>query len=462
MAVSLPFYIVKQTLKLLAGSKRESFIEACKNPEKIQQELKEKIIRNSNIPYPKEVKTYLDYAGNKNLTKEKILFFETTSGSTGKKKEIPYTKSLLKSFENMFLLWAHDLVFHSGLEFKTGKFFMSVSPQIGEVSTDDRKYLSPLLSFLLSPFLVSNPNEHKGKDAKDFLWKVSTDLLNHRDLEIISIWSPTYLLSLLDFMKKNRIELGLKDSPLEEIWPHLKLISCWTHAQASCSASYLATEFPNVRIQPKGLLSTEAPVTIPWSEANGCIPLVTETYLEFMEGEKLLGVHELELNKRYTVITSQSNGFLRYNTMDEVLVTGFYHRVPVLEFTGRKGLTTDLAGEKLSENLIREIFQDVRSPFLVVPDVSKKIPGYVIYAENSDFNWEKKLKEVHHYDLARKLEQLNEVKVIEVKDLSGLYLKFFQNEGMNLGDIKERLLISDLKLAGKLQAWIEKELHSSH
>lgn len=459
--MSLPLFAVKQALRLLAGSKREAFIDACKNPEKIQRELKDRIIRNSNIPFPEEVKTYQDYAGNSELTKEKVLFFETTSGSTGKKKEIPYTKSLLKSFENMFLLWAHDLVFHSGLKFKSGKFFMSVSPQIGESSTDDRKYLSPFLSVLLSPFLVSNPNEHKGKDPEEFFTKVSHDFLHHRNLEVISIWSPTYLLSLLGFMEKHRSELGMEGSSLEEIWPELKLISCWTHAQAARSAEYLSTEFPNVRIQPKGLLSTEAPVTIPWSEANGCIPLVTDTYLEFLEGDKLLGVHELELNKRYIVITSQNNGFLRYNTMDEVLVTGFYHRVPVLEFTGRKGLTTDLAGEKLSEGLIRELFQEMKSHFLVVPDDSGKLPGYNIYAEDSEFQWEKKLKEVHHYDLARKLGQLNEVRIIQVSGLSDLYLKFFQEQGMNLGDIKERILISDIKIAEKFRAWIDKELHSS-
>lgn len=460
--MSLPFFVVKQALRLLATSKREAFIDACKDPEKTQKELKDRIIRNSNIPFPEEVKTFRDFEGRTDLTKEKILFFETTSGSTGKKKEIPYTRSLLKSFENMFLLWAHDLVFHSALGLKSGKFFMSVSPQIGELNTDDRRYLSPFISTLLSPFLVSNPNGHKGKTPEEFFTKVSRDLLQHRDLEVISIWSPTYLLSLLDFMKKHRSDLGMEDSSLEEIWPALKLISCWTHAQASRSASHLADEFPNVRIQPKGLLSTEAPVTIPWSEANGCIPLVTETYLEFMEGEKLLGVHQLEFNKRYIVITSQNNGLLRYNTMDEVLVTGFYHKVPVLEFTGRKGHSSDLAGEKLSENLVRELFKDEKASFLIVPDDSGKIPTYIIFTECPELPWDQKLKEVHHYDLARKLGQLSEPKIVKVLNLPGLYLKFFQEQGMNLGDIKERILISDLTQAEKFRAWIDKELRSSH
>jgi hypothetical protein len=65
------------------------------------------------------------------LTSESILFYEKTSGSRGAAKLIPYTKSLLSSFNEMFCLWTHDLILH-GANFSTGKIYFCISPQLGE------------------------------------------------------------------------------------------------------------------------------------------------------------------------------------------------------------------------------------------------------------------------------------------------------------------------------------------
>ncbi|MBD0264096.1 MAG: GH3 auxin-responsive promoter family protein, partial [Tolypothrix sp. Co-bin9] len=56
------------------------------------------------------------------LTSDNILFYERTSGSRGAAKLIPYTKSLLSSFNQMFCVWAHDLIVH-GAKFSTGKIY---------------------------------------------------------------------------------------------------------------------------------------------------------------------------------------------------------------------------------------------------------------------------------------------------------------------------------------------------
>lgn len=438
--VSLPFALVKISLHLLADHKRREFIEACKNPAYAQSELKKKILANAIIPFPDGPTDYKSYDG-KNLTHEKVKFFETTSGSTGAKKQIPYTKSLLNAFQNMFLLWAHDLVFHSGLRLKSGKFFMSVSPKIGDESGDDRKYLSPVLNFLLSPFLVSHPDNHHAKTGDDFLEKVATDLKKAHDLEIISVWSPTYLLSLLEKI------------PQPE-WPELKLISCWADAQAEKPADILEKKFPGVMIQGKGLLSTEAPITIPWTEAGGQIPLLTETLIELLDGDEIIPLHEAKLEKEYIVLTSQFNGYLRYNTQDRVRITGHYFKTPIFKFLGRTGQTCDLAGEKFSDEVLREIFPE---HILFVPQNRR----YVVLTSSSALI-EQRLLSIFHYDLARKLRQLDEVKVFQVKNPSEVWQKFCQSQGMRLGDIKERILISDLKQAEKFLAWLEKEYPSSH
>lgn len=438
--MSLPFVLVKIALRLLADHKRRDFIEACKNPAFAQSELKKQILANAIIPFPEGFTEYKTYEGKK-LTHEPVKFYEMTSGSTGAKKQIPYTKSLLKSFQNMFLLWAHDLVFHSGLHLESGKFFMSVSPKIGEESGDDRKYLSPFLNVLLSPFIVSHPDSHHAGSGEEFLNKISKDLREASELEIISIWSPTYLLSLLD-------KIGEPD------WPKLKLISCWADAQAEKSADILKKKFPGVLVQGKGLLSTEAPITIPWTEAGGHLPLVTETYIELLDGEDIIPLHEAKIEKEYVVLTSQFNGYLRYNTHDRIRVIGFYHKTPVFKFLGRSGQTCDLAGEKFSEELLREIFPE---NILFVPDFRR----YVVITESSALI-EQRLHSIFHYDLARKLRQLEEVKIIQVKNPSEVWTTFCQSQGMRLGDIKEKILISDFKQAEKFLAWLEKEFPSFH
>jgi hypothetical protein len=455
MAVSLPFQLVKLGLSIKAQLKRQAFIEACKNPAYAQQALKDKILANAQIPFPDGPTTYQDYADILSLTKEPVRFYETTSGSTGTKKKIPYTKSLLKSFENMFLLWAHDLVFHSGLNLKSGKFFMSVSPQIGSSVKDDRQYLSPFLSFLLNPFLASNPNQHKANSSHEFFLKISRDLINSPDLEIISVWSPTYFLSVLDFMERE----GMKPH-----WPKLKLISCWNSAQAEASAKVLQAKFPGVKIQGKGLLLTEAPITIPWSEAGGDLPLLTETYLEFLDQQgKIHPLHELKVNEKYVVLTSQQNGFLRYNTLDEVQVTGFYYKTPILKFLGRTGNHSDLAGEKLSDSILWDLFKKLTYPLLIVPNQSENLPFYQVYTEGNInvSEVETLLCENYHYQLARELNQLKSPKLIQIHNLRQKYLEFYQSQGMQLGDIKERILINDSLQAEKFRKWIEQELQSS-
>lgn len=331
---------------------------------------------------------------------------------------------------------------------------MSISPQIGENNPDDRKYLSPFLRFLLKPFLVAYPENQSYATGEEFLKKVLNDLIKEPDLEIISVWSPTYLLSLIERINPSDISI---------LWPRLKLISCWTFAQAKQPSVLLESKFPGVKIQGKGLLLTEAPVTIPWQEANGHVPLVTETLIELMVNNQIIPLHEAKINKTYTVIISQFNGYLRYNTNDMVKVTGFYFKTPILEFIGRDGQCCDLAGEKLSENILRDLFLDVEDPFLFVPDVSHEFPRYhIFYAGKEDIQWDSRLRKSHHYNLARELGQLRPPTVKRIESLSKIFFEFLTSQGILLGDIKERVLVVDIERAKSFLEWIRKGNSSSH
>jgi hypothetical protein len=438
--------MIKFFLRLLVEHKRKKFIRACKNPQYSQEKLKKKILSISTIPFPDTPVDFNFYQG-KSTSKQKIIFFESTSGSSGSRKQIPYTAGLLNTYKEMFLLWIHDLVLHANLDFKRGKFFMSISPQIGLNNFDDRKFLSPLLKFLISPFLVSDPEKHSAKTGEAFMKSVASDLVASGDLEAISVWSPTYLLSIID---------QLEPLQTNTVWPDLKLISCWTEGQAQKSADKLRELFPNVVLQPKGLLLTEGPVTLPWYEAGGCIPLINLAYYELFDGEKLIPIYEGVEGKEYVIVMSQMNGYLRYNTNDRVKIKGYYHKVPVLTFLGREGVTVDLAGEKLSEQIIQSMFFEIKQDFFLIPDVRHTLPGYVLIHEEGDIDWEKRLFSIHHYRLARELRQLLPLKCIQVEKPRELYMNFLQSQGIPRGSIKESVLLNNLSLSGRLLEQIER------
>jgi len=252
----------------------------------------------------------------------------------------------------------------------------------------------------------------------------------------------------------------------EQIWPKLKLVSCWNEAQAKYSCELLKKKLNHTHIQGKGLLLTEAPISIPWNEAKGNVPLVTETYLEFLDEQgNILGITELEKGASYVVLTSQFNGFLRYNTSDKVRVTGYYFQTPILEFIGRIGNHSDMVGEKLSEELIRSMVK-ADFFFLLVPNQSDQ-PNYEIYVDEDTFNQHPKeiehdLIQIHHYQLARDLRQLSPLITLKIKNLSQRYHDFQLSLGVRLGDIKEKVLICDPLQAEKFRKWIGKELQSSH
>src|SRR5438128_843580 len=111
------------------------------------------------------------------IVAERVLFYETTSGSNGAAKRIPYTRSLKESFNRMFAVWLYDLLIR-GPQFETGKLFISISPAFQQKQKtargitvgldDDADYLNGWLRCLLKRFFVVPPAIKRLSDADDF------------------------------------------------------------------------------------------------------------------------------------------------------------------------------------------------------------------------------------------------------------------------------------------------------
>jgi hypothetical protein len=415
------------------------------------------------------------------LTDERVLFYEKTSGSTGPAKYIPYTASLRRSFSRMFAVWAGDLLAR-GPCLTTGRFYMSVSPSFShELPTangvpigmaDDRDYLDGWLRRLVSPFLVGDPALARAHDARQFKRRTCELLLDEPDLEIISVWSPSFLKVLLDEISANREALATRLAPARRaalladpidwtrVWPRLRLLSCWTAAAAAGQARALASLLPGVLIQGKGLLATEAPMTVPLLDAPGDMPLVDEVLIELEDDAgQLIPVYAGVEGHEYGIVISQFGGLYRYRMGDRVLVGPRYRATPSLQLVGRTGGVSDLVGEKLNERFVAGVLGELE------PDAFFKtlVPlgdHYVLVLDRvscgSDAlaaELDARLRRAHHYHHARALGQLRAPRVCVAANAADLAIADYASRGMKLGDIKPRALHAG-PIAGALGALV--------
>lgn len=332
-----------------------------------------------------------------------VLFHESTSGSTGPTKWIPFTPALKREFLAGINPWIALLFLrHPGLFWK--KQYWSVSPvpvlqipdgiRLKPDPTDDSSYLSPLQrrvsrTIFCGPYgagSVSDPRRHA------FLTLLA--MLSARDLGLISVWHPSYLLILLDHASETADELaaaltggdwgdGRAHAPMPErarevlaalkrrdfaaLWPRLQVISCWDQARAAGDAARLRTLFPRVDVQGKGLLATEGIVTLTWPGGRHVAASLSHTlhfraYSETDDAvadDSFIPLDRVRKGGVYTVFLSTGNGCGFYPLNDVVRCSGFLARTPCFDFLYRSGGVCDLRGEKLhtgqAERLIAEL-----------------------------------------------------------------------------------------------------------
>jgi hypothetical protein len=427
------------------------------------------------------------------LTRDPVLHLIPTSGSVGPCKLIPFTQGLQKDFNRALAPWIVDLFRQEpGLAF--GPAYWSISPAIQIENADrsavpigfddDSQYLGGVRRRLVNGVMAAPSALRFVHDAETFRYGTLLCLLRRRELRLISVWHPSFLKLLLEALARFWDEL-LKDlgqgtsrryqalpedlsrqlsfRPLpnrtmelakadphrpETIWPRLKIISCWADGHAALAADELATCFPRTLIQPKGLLATEAIISIPF---QGRHPLAVEShFFEFVDasGEVLL-VQDLCEGECYDVVVTTSGGLWRYRLHDRVRVTGFLGRTPSIQFVGRSGNVSDRFGEKLSEAFVGEILRAAFTHYSCSPSFAMLAPEkrdgiwcYALFVDvplpgNILLRIEAGLRGNPHYDLCRRLGQLGEVDVVSVGRNS--YERFVRREmehGRRLGEIK--------------------------
>jgi hypothetical protein len=458
MAMTFALAIAKKIIHWRAKKIKKKFLQSMADPAQAQARvLKEILALSKSDSLPAAPTVFSDYPSNCSWTNEPVLFYEATSGTSGIKKSIPYTKALKKSFENMFVLWLDNILTEHNDIFKTGKLFFSISPSLQSMGMQqDHEYLSLPLRVLLYPFLAVPPSSTADTNGQEFLKRVSIHLLKARDLEVISIWSPTYILSIFDWMQKNAnslVALGISQALIpsiragrwSEVWPNIRFISCWIDAGAQSYLPVMKTIFPDAIVQGKGLLATEGPLTIPWIHANGCIPLWNEVYLELLRSNhSIVPLYQMDKNEAGEILLSTKGGLLRYRLGDLVTCERMFDKSPIIRPLGRAGIVSDLVGEKLEEQLVRTVLMPFLSlAWCLLPQRNlQEKPGYILLAEQKipAETIEIALQTIYHYKLARELQQIAAVTIIQVTNIGQKNIAYWSDRGFKIGEVKIRNL----------------------
>jgi hypothetical protein len=451
------------------------------------------------------------------LTRDPVRLLEPTSGSTAATKMIPYTAELQAEFQRAIAPWIVNLFSHDpGL--LLGQAYWSVTPVTrrnehtpGGIPIgfeEDSEYFGSLQRHLIQAVMAVPAQVRLIDEMEAFRYVTLLFLLRSTSLRLISIWNPTFLLLLLERLAgwwpqlAADIAQGALSSPTPlppklhthfqalnrpdprraaairaafqtgsdpatshtRLWPQLRLISCWTEANAAQYVPDLARLLPQARIQGKGLIATEGIVSFPLAGiSSGAVLAIRSHFFEFIPTTEPSATpahasprlaHELEPGGAYAVVLTTGGGLYRYQLNDLVEVVGYLGTCPLLRFVGKEASISDWFGEKLNERHVRQALDELLSRHdiparfaMLACEEERGRPAYTLFIEANEVldetllrlgqALEIELQENYHYRYCRDLGQLEGLRVFRI-DGGALeaYLSTCQSHGQRAGDIK--------------------------
>jgi hypothetical protein len=429
------------------------------------------------------------------LTSEPVLAFEKSSGSASAAKYIPFTQTLRAQFQSALGPWITDM--HRAFPGTArGCAYWVVTPlsRQREVTQggipigfeSDAEYFGPIQQWILRKTMAVPPELARVSELEDCIYLTLRFLLQARSLAFISVWSPSFLLILLDRLEQHgerlvrdlfngkasvaspvppkltgslardarqafSLQAMLRRGRIEpgHLWPQLELISCWTSAASASMKNKIERRFPGVSVQGKGLLATEGVVSIPIARFEAPVAAVTSHFLEFLDEDsgKCRLTSELEKGREYSVILTTGGGLWRYRLADRIRVTGLAERTPLLEFIGKEDCVSDLRGEKLNAlfvaNMLGE-FECCRSAsFAMLAPSQADTPHYTLFLESVHCQpdlaarLDERLQANPLYAFCRRVGQLGELRLFLIRrDARESYLKHCTALGQRPGTVK--------------------------
>jgi len=331
--------------------------------------------------------------------------FATTSGSTGKAKEILYTKrrllTLKLTFSEMFARACYALaikrtslyVFNS---FQTDSSLTSLlldeNSLPGYFSTLQAPYRvqqHPAIQSLVAKYgsaavrlwilTISNPGvlySTNPSTISTFLdelasdWRRSSRLVRdwYENAEEFATEVHTIARRLESRGSADRLKhVAMSDTPLplSAYAPGVTAYICWTGGYVKPFLDRLAVHLPSTRLIPMYSMSSETIETLPYfcGDDVAFLPLGAGVVYEFIEETELLEAKQLETGRLYAMVVSDGYGLRRYQTDDLFLCKRKVNGLPDLVFARRRSLEYSFTGEKVTAEQMTEVFDQLRTRY---------------------------------------------------------------------------------------------------
>ena len=445
--------------------------------------------------------------------------YQPTSGSTSKIKWIPYTKQFLKQVDAFIAPMIYRM-YRQYPGTQKGVHYWSLSWIPTELrghicpNINDDLNLLPWWKRIFMSLTMAVPNDVAHAPTSDAsLFATASYLCAAGGLSLVSVWSPTFFLNILNLIHSHREEIAvvlntgqwgasrqslaylpcpqsrggadtlrrwgdtLSPEDLTRLWPNLRVISAWDTWTSTAWAEELKRLFPLTALDGKGLLATEGIVSMPFDNRY---PLTYQCHFyEFLDCDSgdIRYAWELEKGRVVQPILTTGAGLLRYRLHDKLAVTGFLGNCPCFHFLGRAD-GVDLVGEKLSPEAAQSVLEitarshDVKPvSLLAVPRVhSGAGDGYVLLCEGSaripavDIadQAEKELRKIYHYNLARDLGQLRHLQCVVSPEATEIYQYRATASGMVAGNLKiEPLVLWNCALPAPLKTALTESISTT-
>ncbi|MCM1982934.1 GH3 auxin-responsive promoter family protein [Lyngbya confervoides] len=354
------------------------------------------------------------------LVRDRPIYFNITSGSTGKRKLIPVTRSsrrCVRRASNAATGFLADAALRAGRPLGKLLFPASVNAmgqtksgvEFAPVSTSDLK-----LSNGLARTIMSSPYAaHQVKDLKSRIYICLLFALADPQLRVIAETFPVTLLRLCQYLEtraesliadlrtgtladdlvldpeqRQLLERKLAPHPAraeqladlqkrhgsltpQTVWPQLSFLITARGGTSDFYFQRFPKYFGDVPVFGGVYSSAEATFGVHRDFNTDGVMLALESgFFEFVPSDQWDEPQpqtrlpwQLEVGQPYRIIVTNYNGFYRYDIGDVVEIEGFHHQTPIFVFRNRyRGFITSV-GEKTTEYHVTQVMNALQQKY---------------------------------------------------------------------------------------------------
>ncbi len=341
-------------------------------------------------------------------SKNPLLMFALSSGTTADSKFIPITTEFLKDYRRGWNLWgisafdSHPKLHTSDIVQLSSDYELFQTPAgtpCGNISGLVSKMQSPVVRLMYAvPYSVS-----KIKDAEAKLYTALRLSVENPHIGLVMTANPSTLVQIAKLADREQEELirDIADGTLStrmavpdetrkslrrrvsrpnrvrarelerivresghlhprDFWPDLSLAAVWTGGSASAYLDTMRRFYGDVPVRDHGLSASEGRMTIPFADGSSVGVLdIGSHFFEFIPEEEhgsaaptVLQAHELMEGHNYYILLTTVSGLYRYDIRDVVRCCGFQGTTPLLEFLHKGASISNITGEKLTESQV--------------------------------------------------------------------------------------------------------------